>query len=96
MASIYVDLNGLVSAGVSDVSAAAPLVSSGGTEPEISVDPAGALTIGTLTLSVGPLQLKSLTTTQRDALTAANGMLIYNSTDSKFQGYEGGAWVDLV
>jgi hypothetical protein len=38
---------------------------------------------------------QTFTTTQRNALTAFNGMLIYNSTTSKIQGYAGGAWVDL-
>ena len=33
--------------------------------------------------------------TQRDALTAANGDLIYNTTPNKFQGYANNAWVDL-
>lgn len=37
-----------------------------------------------------------LTTTQRDALTAVEGMMIYNTTDSKFQVYEGGSWVNIV
>ena len=37
-----------------------------------------------------------ITTTQRDALTAANGMVIYNSTDNKFQGRENGVWVNLI
>ena len=36
----------------------------------------------------------NLTTTERNALTAANGMVIYNSTDNVFQRYENGAWVD--
>ena len=44
----------------------------------------------------GFVQFGSLTTTQRDALTAANGMVIYNSSDNKFQGYENGSWVNLV
>lgn len=44
----------------------------------------------------GFVQFGSLTTVQRDALTAANGMVIYNSTDNKFQGYEAGAWINLV
>ena len=44
----------------------------------------------------GFVQFGSLTTTERNALTAANGMVIYNSTDNKFQGYENGSWVNLV
>lgn len=42
------------------------------------------------------LLLNSLTTTERDALTGINGMLIYNETLNKFQGYENSAWVNLV
>ncbi len=42
-----------------------------------------------------PLRLASFTSTQRDALTAANGDTIYNTTTNKFQGYANGAWVDL-
>jgi len=41
------------------------------------------------------LRLIGITTTQRNALTAADGMLVYNTTDSKFQGRAGGSWVDL-
>ena len=42
-----------------------------------------------------PLNLKSYTTTQRDALTSAAGDMIYNTTDSKVQFYNGSAWNDL-
>jgi hypothetical protein len=41
------------------------------------------------------LNLKSYTTTQRDALTSAAGDVIYNSTDSKVQFYNGSSWSDL-
>jgi len=44
------------------------------------------------TVYVSPLVLAKLTTTQRNDLTPENGMLIYNTTDNKFQGYENGAW----
>jgi hypothetical protein len=42
-----------------------------------------------------PLNLKSYTTTQRNALTSAAGDMIYNETDSKVQFYNGTAWNDL-
>lgn len=42
------------------------------------------------------IKLLSLTTTQRDALTPANGMAIYNSTTTTIQGYQNGAWVTIA
>ena len=47
-----------------------------------------------LTVNIGTSANDS--TTQRNALAAVNGMVIYNSTDNKFQGYEDSAWVNLV
>jgi hypothetical protein len=41
------------------------------------------------------LLLTRLTTTQRDAMTAVNGMIIYNTTTNTFQGRANGAWVNL-
>ena len=41
------------------------------------------------------LNLKSYSTTDRDALTSAAGDMIYNSTTSKVQVYTGSAWEDL-
>lgn len=51
---------------------------------------------GIVDLNGGPLLLGNKTTTERDALTPANGMMLYNTTDNKFQGYENGAWVNLI
>lgn len=45
--------------------------------------------------TTGALLLPRMTTGQRDALGAVNGMLIYNSTNNKIEGYENGAWVDI-
>ena len=42
-----------------------------------------------------PLNLKSYTTTQRNALTSAAGDMIYNTTDNKVQFYNGSSWNDL-
>jgi hypothetical protein len=36
-----------------------------------------------------------MTTAERNALTAVNGMQIYNTTDDKLQVYAEGSWVDL-
>ena len=35
------------------------------------------------------------TQAQRDSLSAANGMIIYNTDSNKFQGHANGVWVDL-
>lgn len=58
--------------------------------PEIG---AGQFDIVIITDGAGHyLQLPSLTTVQRDALTAVNGMHIYNSTTSQIEVYDNGAW----
>ena len=41
------------------------------------------------------IKLLTLTTAQRDALTPANGMVIYNSTTSTVQVYQGGTWTSV-
>jgi hypothetical protein len=57
-----------------------------------SVDSGATLEVDGTT---GGILFPRLTTTQRDALTAVNGLVIYNSTTNKLQVYAGGAWVDL-
>jgi len=42
------------------------------------------------------LNLKSYTTAQRDALTSVAGDMIYNTTDSKPQFYNGSSWTDFA
>ena len=42
------------------------------------------------------LNLKSYTTTQRNALTSATGDVIYNSTDNKPQYYNGSEWKNFT
>ena len=40
------------------------------------------------------VQVGSLTSVQRDALTPSNGMVIYNSTRNRFETYKNSRWVD--
>ena len=44
----------------------------------------------------GFVQFGSLTTTERNALTAAAGMVIWNSTTTQFEGFNGTNWINLV
>ena len=62
----------------------------------------GQLKVNTIAKSSGnniamqdSLNLKSYTTTQRNALTSAAGDMMYNTTDSKVQFYNGSSWNDL-
>lgn len=48
-----------------------------------------------LTSTTGALLVPRMTSTQRDALTATNGMIIYNTTTSTIQAYAGGTWTSL-
>lgn len=54
----------------------------------------GAATSASLDIqgTTGALLLPRLSTTQRNALTPSNGMVIYNTTDSRIQTYTGGSW----
>jgi hypothetical protein len=42
------------------------------------------------------LSAPALTTAARDALTASNGWIIYNTTDDELQVYKAGAWVNIT
>lgn len=64
----------------------------------LSLAGAGTITASApleITGTTSYLKVVSLNSTQRDALTAATGMVVYNSTASKLQVYSGGSWVDL-
>jgi hypothetical protein len=46
--------------------------------------------------TTGALLVSRMTTTQKAALTAVNGMIVYDLTLNKFQGYENGAWTSFI
>ena len=45
-----------------------------------------------LSSTTAALLVSRMTTTQRNALTASNGMIIYNTTTTQLEAYENGAW----
>lgn len=71
----------------------------------LRIDSSGRLSIGGATANTssqidlqtttGAMLMPRLTTAQRDALTATNGMVIYNTSTNAVQGRVGGAWVNL-
>jgi hypothetical protein len=72
-------------------------ISTGTETPEISASANLNLTAGNaVVVTSSPLRMASFTTTERNALAAQNGDIIYNTTDNKFQGYENGAWANLI
>jgi len=82
---------------VSNTVTAGKFVSTGTETPEISAGANLNLTAGNaVVITSSPLRMASFTTTERNALAAQNGDIIYNTTDNKFQGYENGAWANLI
>ncbi len=45
--------------------------------------------------TTGAVLLPRMTTTQRNALTATNGMVLYNTTTNQMEGYINGAWAAM-
>jgi hypothetical protein len=58
----------------------------------MAIDAAGIVTLGGVT---GAMRLHNLTTSERDALTGAEGMIIYNETTFGVEGYQNGVWSGL-
>jgi hypothetical protein len=52
--------------------------------------------VDAIVVTGAPFRLPSFTTTEKNALSAINGDMVYDSTLNKAQVYEGGAWASLV
>jgi hypothetical protein len=61
----------------------------------LGVDTLGTSSALEISSTTKALVVSRMNTTQRNNMTAAAGMIIFNTTDSKFQGYDGSGWVDL-
>ena len=80
-----------------DLVVSGAIQSEGSGIPEVFSDNEIFLTAGTrVIVNQGPLKMATFTTTERDLLSAQNGDIIYNTTTNKFQGYENGAWANLI
>lgn len=53
------------------------------------------LTVAGNTVVDGFLKVGNISTVARDALTASNGMIIYNTTVNRLQGYQNSSWINL-
>ena len=79
-----------------DINVKGSLNTVGSGTPEIFSDNEIELNAGTrIQATTGPFQMLTVTTVQRDALTPANGDIIYNTTDNAFQGRANGSWTSL-
>ena len=74
------------------------------TKMTFSITPSGAVHAGTGKILVidengidvdGPVRVGRMTTAQRDALPADNGMIIYNTTTAFFEFYQDGSWINM-
>jgi autotransporter family porin len=81
---------------VNNLNVSGTITSQGSGSPELFSDNEIFLTAGTrVEISNSPLKMASFTTSGRDALSAINGDVIYNTSLNKFQGYANGIWIDF-
>lgn len=63
---------------------------------DLTTDATPTFNGATLTSTTDPLIVPRMTTTQKNALTGINGMIVYDSTLNKFQGFENGIWTSFI
>jgi hypothetical protein len=91
------NISGVDITSTGDVTVGGDLVTSGSGTPELQSDNEILLTAATrVQVSSSPFRVAELTQTAINALIAANGDIVYNADTNKFQGYENGAWVNLI
>lgn len=66
-----------------------------GDDSTVLVDAINGSVSGSNISATGFVQFGSLDAAARAALTPVNGMVIYNTTANRFQGYQNGAWINL-
>ena len=71
------------------------VATSAGTPEIVSSNDLLLTAVNRVSVTTSPFRVASLTTIQRNALTPANGDLIYNTTANRFQGYQNGGWINI-
>ena len=94
--ALFVGAGGLVSTGNIDIDSDASYLRLGD-EADYTVrwdggDAVHTITVGAFEFDGGAIRLPVFTTTQRDALTPAEGFIIYNSTTKSVEKYEDAVW----
>ena len=94
--SVFADDSSVMIDAINRVVTADSFVSTGAGTPTLESATNLDLQAGNAVRVLGaPLRLANLDSTQRTALTPANGDLIYNTTANRIQAYQNGAWINL-
>jgi hypothetical protein len=88
-AAMTVSAAGAVTASTFNSTAAGSPVITSGTSITLAA-------VSEVIVSATPLRLASFTTTARNGITAANGQMIYNSSDNTVQVYANGSWLTIA